>query len=48
LHLTVQGTDNRIYDNLLTGAGWGLAEVPGNQVTPSGLAATGPLERYWT
>ncbi len=40
-HLTVRGTDDRIYDNLLTSVGWtGWAAVPGNMLTPSGPAAT--------
>src|SRR5262249_1720587 len=41
LHLTIQGMNNHVFDDLLAAAGWtGWAEVPGSALTPSGPAAT--------
>jgi hypothetical protein len=39
--LFVRGTDNRIYQNLLTNNSWsGWSEVPGGGLTPSNPGAT--------
>jgi len=40
-YLFVRGTDNRIYQNVLTNSSWsGWSQVYGNGLTPSGPAAT--------
>src|SRR5947209_10087122 len=41
LYVFVRGTDDRIYQNWLTGYSWsGWSEVPGNGFTPAALVAT--------